>query len=1222
MTAGLLAPYVPRLLRRLEDPKPGAWQAAGTLVFADISGFTRMTEKLAHQGKRGAEEMVTTISSVFTALLQATTDGGDVLKFGGDALLLLYQGPDHAHRACHAALTMQRELRRVGGIDTSRGRVRLRMSIGVHSGRFHFLLCGGDHLELHVLGPDATTTTVLESAAGPGQVVASAATAGQLDGARIQPLSDGSMRIRAVPPLPPLPLPDIGGGPAVTRFVPPPLRDHLASAETDSEHRRATVAFVHFGQVDSLLRDGHGDGAFDRVQTLTTDVMAALEEYGVLLTATDIGGDGGKFMLTAGAPRTTGDEEARMLRVARRIIDTDCGLPIRVGVNAGNVFVGAVGAPHRRTYSTMGDATNLAARVMGRAEPGTVLATQTVNAAAAGRFRVTPRPEFRVKGKSQPVLTGVVGPAVAPSAGTVSDAPLVGRDTELTELLDALDEARFGRGRVVELIGGEGVGKSRLVAELHDRADGLNWLAVACEPYEQATPFVTARRLIRLALDLSPDATPEAAADALGAAMADHAPQLLPWLPLIADVVGTSAEPTDATAELAPEFRSERTVQAAAALLAAVTGGGVTVVVLEDATAMDDASAEVITELLRMVPELPWLAVVTRQDRPEGLHADRGYAARQLDLAPLPRTAISRLAARLAEHYPVPTHVVEELVDRAAGNPMVLEALIAAQSTAGADAQVPHTIEGIFAARIDALDDQTRRILRYLSVLGDRAEAPLVTVMLGAMVLGEERGLQQADWDGDPIDDAWWDRLEGFVVREDDAVVFRTALIRQVAYEGLSFRRRRELHGLAATALTGLGGDQATIALHLARAGRWAAAWDTAISAGDAAVRRGAHAAAGELYDLALSAAPHLPDLPDRESFKVALDAGAAWTRAGVNERALQAFSQAAACAPDQASCIEVLLARAAVHEQAGRYTQALQSYGRARSAVEELPPGIQQRRLTARTHTGYASARLGQGRASDAVEVGLAAVAALDDGDDPSLLAHAYHLLDRGYAMLGDADTAARYRDLALPLFAAQGDLVAQGTVLFDLGADANRQGQHEVALWLHERSREARARAGDVVGSAAAVNAIGEVLLQLGRHEEAAERFSDALRAWRGARSLPGVALALHNLGTVALQTGAAVSAAKRLEEARQLAEEVGAEGLLCRTRLGLAEALTELGRVVEAWDAATTVLASGETLETDQQARAHAVRARALALTGGNDRAAQEQAAADRLRELASR
>ena len=87
------ASYVPRMLLGPHAPStPHAWELEGSLLFADISGFTRLAERLARQGKAGAEQLVTTLSDVFTELLSASDDGGDLLKFGGDALLVFYDG--------------------------------------------------------------------------------------------------------------------------------------------------------------------------------------------------------------------------------------------------------------------------------------------------------------------------------------------------------------------------------------------------------------------------------------------------------------------------------------------------------------------------------------------------------------------------------------------------------------------------------------------------------------------------------------------------------------------------------------------------------------------------------------------------------------------------------------------------------------------------------------------------------------------------------------------------------------------------------------------------------------------------------------------------------------------------------------------------------------------------------------------------------------------------
>jgi class 3 adenylate cyclase len=179
-TAVDLRAYVPQVV--------GGWGAAGrhrsvegTLVSADVSGFTKLSEKLAGYGRGGAEELTDLLCSCFERMISSVdAAGGDVLKFGGDALLILFRGEQHAARACAATLAMR------AGIaeplhSPSAGRVALKISQGIHSGAFDLFLVDGAHRELLVTGRGTTETVHCEGTANAGEILLSAAAAAQVD---------------------------------------------------------------------------------------------------------------------------------------------------------------------------------------------------------------------------------------------------------------------------------------------------------------------------------------------------------------------------------------------------------------------------------------------------------------------------------------------------------------------------------------------------------------------------------------------------------------------------------------------------------------------------------------------------------------------------------------------------------------------------------------------------------------------------------------------------------------------------------------------------------------------------------------------------------------------------------------------------------------------------------------------------------------------------------
>src|SRR3954468_9495052 len=229
-----LEAYVPPvLLRQLAEGHAAPVQTRdATVLFADIAGFTKLSERLARRGREGAEELTQTIDIAFGALLDvADRNGGDLLKHGGDALLLLFEGEGHVARACDSASGMRRALREIGQLRTSAGPATLRMSQGIHSGEFHLFLVGESHRELLLAGPGATAVVAMEKAAGAGEILLRPATAKRLPAQSLGAARGPGILLASAPAVEAAPARELGGDVAnddVADCLSTAVRAHLA----------------------------------------------------------------------------------------------------------------------------------------------------------------------------------------------------------------------------------------------------------------------------------------------------------------------------------------------------------------------------------------------------------------------------------------------------------------------------------------------------------------------------------------------------------------------------------------------------------------------------------------------------------------------------------------------------------------------------------------------------------------------------------------------------------------------------------------------------------------------------------------------------------------------------------------------------------------------------------------------------------------------------------
>ncbi len=559
------AAYLPtHLVERLaRDPAPGQADGRfleGALLFADISGFTAMSEKLTRIGREGAEEITAIVNrylSVMVAILYAHQ--GQLMKFGGDALLGLFLEPESAARAAQAALKMQAAMAEFAETRTSQGTFPLRMKVGLHRGRFFAAQLGNTHgMEYALFGADVNATAAAESAAQAGQVLLDQATLkaitrpcraipAEIAGYFIiEQLEAEASSAFATAPLLPAPELSVKGLrqslqllDTLTPYLPAGLLSRIVlstgAMNFEGEHRLVAVLFANIhglGDLADRLGPGQEAAITTALNQYFVGMAEAIQSFGGVINKIDLYDHGDKLMALFGAPVAHEDDAERAARAAldMQTALSDLQLPAsnfqsptsnlqlhqQIGLNFGDVFAGYVGTARRREYSVIGDEVNLTARLMSVAQPGQIIASQALRRKLQARFNFTPRGAVQLKGKSEPAsIFTVDSPRSASEVERerVSlQAPLVGREAETDRLTHALTALRTGRGQIVSVIGEAGLGKTRLMDEAqlftqaYDEAQwaigpeanvSIRWVQGRCLSYTESVSYAPFQEVLR-----------------------------------------------------------------------------------------------------------------------------------------------------------------------------------------------------------------------------------------------------------------------------------------------------------------------------------------------------------------------------------------------------------------------------------------------------------------------------------------------------------------------------------------------------------------------------------------------------------------------------------------------------------------------------------------------------------------------------------------------------
>ena len=630
-------------------------------------------------------------------------------------------------------------------------------------------------------------------------------------------------------------------------------------------------------------------------------------------------GDG--ILAFFGYPRAHEDEAERAVRAAIAMVAAvgkltprpEVRLLARIGIATGLVVIGdLLGEGAAQDRGVVGETPNLAARLQALAAPGAIVISDGMRRLLGGLFECRDLGPIELKGFDTPQRAWEVERESAIESRfeafrATDAAELIGRDEELELLLRRWSQAKRGDGRVVLLSGEPGIGKSRLIAALHERimTEPHLRLRYFCLQHHQDSALHPVIAQLERAAGFVRDDTAEAKLSKLEALLAPASPQS-EEMTLIAELLSIPLPNRYPPLALLPQRKKEKTFESLMRQLEALSRVNPVVMIYEDLHWIDPTSRELLDIVVDRVQSLPVLLLITF--RPD-------FVPPWIGRSHITLLALNRLGTRegeamitaVASDKALPRAVVEQIIAHTDGIPLFIEELTKAvlesgilREEAGGYAldgplpplAIPTTLQSSLMARLDRLAP-AREVAQIGAAIGRQ--------------FSYERLAAVARLPEDRLRDALTRLVEAELVfargtPPDANYVFKHALIQDAAYATLVRERRQELHARIAVALERDEGiEPELLAHHLAEAGETARAAQSWLEAGRRAAQRSANAEAIAHFKRGIAAMMSLPDDPERAKVElhllIALGAALMSTVSSASPEVVSTYARARALA-------------------------------------------------------------------------------------------------------------------------------------------------------------------------------------------------------------------------------------------------------------------------------------------------------------------------------------
>lgn len=1164
-------------------------------LFADISGFTALSEALSLHSKKGTEELKLMLDRYFSEMVELVHSfGGIVAGFGGDALTVLFpfqiekKGKGQSNqslsetlrRALFCALKMQARMAHYKEIPTSAGKFSLGIKIGLGAGPVLCLSVGevNSRLEFLFAGPVLDECSEAEQLAKQGEIVLPerlVAYAGKGDFLTLNQYFSRSLSLKeAVEPVPPAPL---------AREVPPALKKTLRAylhssivrqiekhhSDLIAEHRKVTTIFTRF----TGFEDIQSNPVIKELQSYLGQVIKLVNHYDGYLHQIEMEDKGSKYIVCFGAPLAHEDDEERALLCAVELkhLALSRGITTHTGISTGRVYCGLVGPVTLRSeYSIIGDAVNLAARLMQNANSNQILVSETIRQGLENKFNWQELAPLQVKGKAQPVpVTALLEHRVTtePSSSSASSfvglhhTPMVGREPELSQLTALLKLALAGQGQIAGITAEAGMGKSRLVAELLHLAhkQEIQIYQGECLSYATTTPYLVWRSIFESLFGLNPEATPHQRLEQLRDWLNKESPHYLSQLPLLQVMLGLPLSDSDQASELLSDPKLAKTLREAllVELLQLKATKQPLILVLEDCHWLDPLSHDLLEEVGRGITHLPVLIVLAyRPPQLERVKATRVMAlsrATEISLKEFNSAEVEQLVELKLSRWAGPRlrvtpPLLEQMGRWAQGNPFYLEELLSWWQEGGVGAREPllaetgpelinwpQSLQNLILSRVDRLEEGEKTALKVASVVGRSFKGDWLYQIYPA--LGSAAQVKNYLSSLAALNLI----LPATKIPEPDLeYLFRHILTRDTLYQSLALSTRRQLHGLVAAYLEQAYGGQLeqyldVLAYHYSQTEQVDKQREYFWKAGKAAQAVYANEAAIDCYQRLL------PLLHKAGQFEVLLNLAQVQQQVGQMDKAesnCQLAYELARELDDQAGLLQSLSLWGSILRLKSNYTQALNLYRQALTLAEAL----EDKTVTAQLLTNMGMVYSRKSEHTQALEFFSRALVLHEASSNLLEIARSLNSLAVVHIQLGNYTQALELLNRAIETSGNLADKNLVSSILNNTGLVQMQQGNYSQAIEVIQQSIKLREATGHRLGLSQSLSNLAEIYTELGNYGEGLAYHQKALELKEVVGDRWGMAYTLNSLGSLYYQLAQYEHAIICLEKSLALSEELG--------------------------------------------------------------------------------